>query len=551
MSGERIVIVGSGPSAVHFALTVLRQSHDVTMLDVGYEKPAAIAPQASLAGLKSELSDPAEYFLGRNFEGVLLPGAKGEYYGIPPSKEYVFRTPAGGFSLASQGFAPLFSFAQGGLAQAWTAGCYPFNDAELEDFPFSYAQLGPCYDEVARRIGVTGAPDDLARFFPLHAHLMEPLRLDRHSALLLEQYEKHKPRLNSMGCYVGRTRVATLSRDLGSRKACDYRGRCLWGCPTDSLYTPALTLAECRSFPNFRYAGGLRVTHFRFDTVGRVTRVIAEPAAGGEPQGFDVGKLVLAAGALSSTRIFLESIYRDSGERVKLGGLMDNRQILVPFVNLRLLGKSYDPQSYQYHLLGMGVEMGSAKEYVHGQITTLKTGMVHPIMQNLPCDLRTAGFLVRNLHAALGIVNVNHHDTPRPENYVTLETATPGGTGAQSGAADGAPARLAIHYAPPESEAAFLRRSVGTVKKALRRLGCMVPPGMAHVRPMGASAHYAGTLAMSREKKAYTTSEYGQSREFENLYVADGATFPFLPAKNITFTLMANAVRIAQAAFQR
>jgi hypothetical protein len=40
----------------------------------------------------------------------------------------------------------------------------------------------------------------------------------------------------------------------------------------------------------------------------------------------------------------------------------------------------------------------------------------------------------------------------------------------------------------------------------------------------------------------------GQSRDIPNLFLADGATFPFLPAKNITFTLMANAVRIAEAA---
>jgi choline dehydrogenase-like flavoprotein len=33
------------------------------------------------------------------------------------------------------------------------------------------------------------------------------------------------------------------------------------------------------------------------------------------------------------------------------------------------------------------------------------------------------------------------------------------------------------------------------------------------------------------------------------LFLVDGATFPFLAAKNITFTLMANAVRIAEAVF--
>ena len=68
-------------------------------------------------------------------------------------------------------------------------------------------------------------------------------------------------------------------------------------------------------------------------------------------------------------------------------------------------------------------------------------------------------------------------------------------------------------------------------------------------RPMGASVHYAGTLPMSKDAAPFTTTEFCQSRDLDNLFVVDGATFPFLPAKNITFTLMANAVRVAEAAF--
>lgn len=538
MSGRRITIVGSGPSAVHFALTVLQNGHSVEMLDVGYEKPASFAPAESLARLKDSLPDSVRYFLGNNFQGVLLPGTKGEYYGIPPSKEYIFRSPEG-FRFQSRGFDPLFSFAAGGLAEAWTAGCYPFNAAETADFPFPYQDLAAGYDEVARRIGVTGEADDLARFFPLHANLMEPLRLDRHSALLMEQYERHRSELQAnLKCYFGRTRVATLSRDYAGRKACSFTGRCLWGCPTLSLYTPSITLEECRQFPNFRYLPGLRVTHFRYDSASHIRALIAVPRDGGPAQEFAVETLVLAAGALCSTKIFLDSIYKDSGEKVVLRGLMDNRQILVPFLNLRLIGKRWEPESYQYHLLGLGIEMKDPRHYVHGQITTLKTAMTHPIMQNLPVDMKTAAFLVKYLHAALGIVNVNHHDAPRPESHVTVEAGD-----------SGEEPRLLVQYVPAVGEAEFVKRSVGTVKKALRRLGCIVPPGMSHVRPMGASAHYAGTLPMGREKNRFTTSPVGQSHDFENLFFADGSTFPFLPAKNITFSLMANAVRIARAAF--
>jgi choline dehydrogenase-like flavoprotein len=58
--------------------------------------------------------------------------------------------------------------------------------------------------------------------------------------------------------------------------------------------------------------------------------------------------------------------------------------------------------------------------------------------------------------------------------------------------------------------------------------------------------HYAGLLPMTRTAEPLTTSPDGRSRDFENLYLVDGVTFPFLPAKNITFTLMANAVRIGK-----
>jgi choline dehydrogenase-like flavoprotein len=54
---------------------------------------------------------------------------------------------------------------------------------------------------------------------------------------------------------------------------------------------------------------------------------------------------------------------------------------------------------------------------------------------------------------------------------------------------------------------------------------------------------------MTASPAPWTTSPDGQSRDFQNLFLVDGVTFPVLPAKNITFTLMANAVRIATNAF--
>lgn len=125
------------------------------MLDVGRTRPTTVMSEASWARLKDELPDPASYFLGERFEAVLYPGSEGEYYGFPPSKNYVFSN-LPRFGLKPNGFAPIVSFAQGGLAEAWTAGVYPLNDGELDEFPFSQRvswtmPLGPLQQHRWRR----------------------------------------------------------------------------------------------------------------------------------------------------------------------------------------------------------------------------------------------------------------------------------------------------------------------------------------------------------------------------------------------------------------
>jgi choline dehydrogenase-like flavoprotein len=535
---KRITVVGSGASAVHFALSVLEKGHEVLMLDVGRERPDPVAPDASWAQLKKGLNDPVSYFLGDSFEAVLYPGTSGEYYGFPPSKNYVFDgVPQ--FQWRASGFAPLVSFARGGLAEAWTGGVYPFNDAELTAFPFAFQDIAPFYDLVARRIGISGAVDDLARFMPVHDHLQPPLDLDEHSRVLLQAYDRRRQYLNEkLSSYAGRSRIATISRDTGGRKACSYLGRCLWGCPSRSLYTPLVTLEECRKFDRFRYESGIYVRHFTVDRQRRVTGLLTEAAGTGRIEEVPVDTLVLGAGTLSSCRIFLESVRRATGETVTLNGLMDNQQILMPFVNLSMLRKRFNPDTYQYHQVGLGLDTGNAGEYIHGQVTTLKTALIHSIVQHMPFDLRTSLAIFRNLHAALGVVNVNLHDTRRVQNTVALAP--------QNGARS---SRLLIHYDVGPVERERMSSARRRVRRVLWELGCIVPPGMTHVRPMGASVHYSGLLPMSSSPSAWTTSKWGQSHEFENLFFVDGTTFPFLPAKNLTFTLMANAARIAAGAF--
>jgi hypothetical protein len=538
MIGDPIVVVGAGASAVHFARTALDLGRRVIMLDVGHSRAPPALPGASLNELKGGLDDPVGYFLGENFEALVLPADTSEYYGFPPNKAYVFRKLAE-YGVESRGFEPLMSFAAGGLAEAWTGGAYPFNDGELEAFPVGWAEMGPAYGEVARRIGVSGVgDDDLAPFYPVHDGLSAPTTLDAHSEQLLARYAARRDRLPERRRLVlGRARSAVLTQDRDGRKACSYTGRCLWGCPSLAFYTPLITLEDCKRDPNFEYVAGVRVDHFVCNPANRVTHVIARGVANGEEVRREVGALVLAAGALGSGRILLESLLR-AGERRELSGLMDNRQIHMPFVNLNRLGAQFDDRSYQYHQLAIGAPGARPFDYVHGLVTTLTTALAHPLVQTLPVGIRAGTGMFRNIHSALGLANINFPDTRRDENRLALEIG-----------ADGRSKRLLISYTPPHDEAARMRPMVARFRGFLMELGCLAPPNMTRVRPMGASVHYAGTVPMLAGGGDFTTDRAGRCRPFDNLIIADGSTFPALPAKNLTFTLMANATRIARENF--
>ena len=141
------------------------------------------------------------------------------------------------------------------------------------------------------------------------------------------------------------------------------------------------------------------------------------------------------------------------------------------------------------------------------------------------------------LRPGLAVLNLNFHDDRRVGNYVTLDPSVRDATGAPS---------IRVRYQPRPDESKHVRRTLKRTREFFLGLGAPLVPGMLQVRPMGASVHYAGTLPMTRQRTEFALSENGQSSDFGNLFVVDGAGFPFLPAKNLTFTLMANAARIAE-----
>ncbi len=532
---SKITIVGSGASAVHFCLTLLEKGYDIEMVDVGYSDDKSIDKKMNFFEIIRTIKNPYEFFLGKNLETVVPPGTE-EIYRFPPQKEFVFKKPEF-FIYKTDGFSPLFSFAKGGLGEAWTGGVYPFNDDELEDYPFDYNELKPYYEIVAKRIGINGENDDLAEIFPYHSNIMEPLELDEHSFDLYKKYETYKRKKSFDKDFIlGRSRIAVLTESRGEREKCSYCGLCQWDCSSNSLYVPSITLKKCFNYKNFTYIPNKFVKYFVYSN-GKIKYIVTKDVVTGEVDKIKIDILALGAGTLSTSYIYLNSIYKNTGEIIKLRGLMDNRQVLAPFINISMIFKEYGSNLYQYHLLSAGVKTPNKKFYVHGQITTLKTGLIHPAISSYPLDMKSGIQLFKIMRKALGVLNINFPDERRYENYVTIIPDS-----------DENP-KLFLRYIPEKNENKKIDYFIKKYQKAFVRMGIIMPSFQMRIRKMGESVHYAGTIPMKKNGKGHTVNENCRSNLFENLYIIDGSTFPYLPAKNITFTLMANATRVADKEF--
>jgi len=155
------------------------------------------------------------------------------------------------------------------------------------------------------------------------------------------------------------------------------------------------------------------------------------------------------------------------------------------------------------------------------------------MVKEMPLPPRPALLFMRLIATAFTCVNIHFPDYPSPERWIRLKAA-PDGSALEASAA----------YSPEERK--WLSRNEWRLLRFLMGLGC-VPLGVS--RPLhGASLHYAGTLPYSEEPRPFTTSPCGLLHGTSHIYVADGSSWRYLPAKGLTLTLMANARRVAARA---
>ncbi|MDZ4865606.1 MAG: GMC family oxidoreductase [Gemmatimonadota bacterium] len=168
-----------------------------------------------------------------------------------------------------------------------------------DDWPISYDELKPWYDEVDRLVGIFGSVEGL------HNHpdgIFLPPPKPRCWELLVKQAaDKH-----AVTCIP--SRLSIITQPHNGRSACHYCGQCNRGCAVNANFSsPNILILPSLATGKLELVTGAMVREVTLDRRGRADGVVYIDKATRTEQRVDARIVVLAASACESARILLNS----------------------------------------------------------------------------------------------------------------------------------------------------------------------------------------------------------------------------------------------------
>lgn len=517
MSDADIIVIGTGPAGLSAAWPLAEAGLKVLLLDAGagrLDRPAGNRPplaalRASDQGWSSLLGHGLSALRDVGFASPKLRTAAPPGFGEGVAAANHIRT---------SGFRPVGAFALGGLSSLWGAVAPAYDESDMRGWPISASDLAESYRRVAARIGLSGSgDDDLAAAQGAGLPLQPALAPTGAAAMVLERYRARGGAGD--GFRLGLARNAVLSADLGRRRACTLCKGCMWGCPQGAIYNSADDVGDLTGRPNVRLETHMLVEALRRD--GETWSVVAQDRRHGGERTFKASCVVLAAGALATTRLALAATGRVGVERPLVSAPCFAFAAVMP----SRLGRGLDGHGFGMAQLAFDLRRpGGPGEAVFGSLYEADGFAVADLAAGLPLTRRGAASLFGLLMPAL-LIGLGYVPGRWSRNRVRL-------------AADGA---LDVEGGVAEGHGRELKAVGAALGRHFRRLGAWMLPGSLQPFSPGTEVHYAGSLAMGD-----MTDRHGQMAGAAGLFIVDGAALPGVSAKHHTFTMMANADRIGR-----
>jgi gluconate 2-dehydrogenase alpha chain len=437
-------------------------------------------------------------------------------------------------------------------------------DSSLVDWPLSYADLEPYYDQAEYDLGVSGKAGNVQgrkidggnvfeaprrREYPLPA-----LHVDQSGVIFDATARK-------LGYHPFPTPRAIISEPYKGRPACTYCGFCqAFGCHVGAKSSILVTkLPEADATGNFKLLTGAMCYRVNSDNSGRVTGV-SYWAPDGSDNTIEAELVILTPFIYHNTRLLLLS----KTDKFP-NGLANSSGQVGKHLMAHMMARAFVTFDDRYVNVFMGpsaqkhtIDDFNADNFNHGgtnfvrgsQISidtvNLQGGPIGATTMNPPPGIPRWGAAYRDFlakyYARHASMVAQTENLPYADQTIDLDPNVRDQWGLPA-------PRLTYDWRRPNELA-----RVEFMLKKMEELGHAM--GATHVwrAPLGPGApgaHHEGGTRMGSDPKTSVVNRYGQSWDVPNLFVVGSSTFPSMSGFNPTLTIQALAYMSADAIVNR
>lgn len=443
----------------------------------------------------------------------------------------------------SHPFKSQYIRAVGGTTWHWAASCWRFlpSDFKLKslygvgrDWPLEYDDLEPWYQRAEQELGVWGPADEELGSPRKAPYPMAPLPLSYNEAQVKQRMNGHNPAWR-----VVTEPVARNSHPYGGRPTCCGNNNCMPICPIGAMYNGIVHVEKAE-------ASGAEVIDSAvvYRLLSEGDRIIGLEYKDSSGAAFRVtGKtFVLAANGIETPKLMLMSYGRNHptgvGNRSDMVGrnLMDHPGTGVRFFADEALWPGRGPQ-----------EMTSVTGFRDGDFRASYAGKklhlsnISPVdrvtrevlKENLEHDIQSLNERIRDRAARYVEFNSFHELLPRPENRIQPSTSEKDASGIP---------KPEITYGIDDyvkNSAAHTRETYAEIAKLLGGTEVTFTDEFAP------NNHITGTTIMGESAADSVVDRDCRTFDHPNLFIAGSSVMPTVGTANVTLTIAALALRLA------
>jgi hypothetical protein len=475
-----VAVIGSGPSGWVVAQKLIDLGHNLTIFDPALNAESSIS---SLDVVNKKL-----------LAGKLLHGSDFPYRAFPH-----------GPLMKEEGTKTLTSYAQGGLSLVWGATMLPYCEADIKSWPIDVTQLMSGYKYVSQKIPLSSRKDALSEKY-VNFSSQEPLLASPRIDKIIENLTS----ISSPEVLIGYSRLAVKVSTLKSQ-GCFYCGQCLTGCPSDFIWhAPKIGSSEQVGYIENRVISIKETSDEVFITSVNVEGKVDESGP------YD--KVFLGAGPIESFRILATSNLVSKTAVIK-----DSATFFIPV----LLSKSFGIPPEKAITLSqafMRIEAGILPA-AQIQLYEYSDDLIGRARKTLPFGRFIPSFIFRSVLRRM-VVGIG---------YLDSQASTPMNISLE----DNQDVRISADNLSIVRHRKRVRPYIQSFSRHSKLFGIRPLFLLTKFSRPGEGVHYGSWLPMG-----IGADLLGRPTGVKRIHVIDSSVLPSIPAGAITFTIMANAVRI-------